>query len=88
MRKEIRCGEKLFELYILAAEALLNRADFGILAASEFLEKPHAIDKIQVKNELLRLKKLYLAEYMCRQTPAHAVQITHTIFDTLLEYLN
>ena len=88
MRKEIRYGEKLFELYVLAAEALLNRADFGILAASEFLGKPHTIDKIQVKNELLRLKKIYLAEYMRRQTPTHAVQITHTIFDTLLEYLN
>lgn len=88
LRKEIRYGEKLFELYVLAAEALLNRADFGILAASEFLGKPHTIDKIQVKNELLRLKKIYLAEYMHRQTPTHAVQITHTIFDTLLEYLN
>ena len=87
LRKSVKFGKELFDLYILAAEALLNRADFGILAASEFLGRTHSINRKKVKTELLRLQELYLIEYMHRQTPEHAERIIHTIFGTLLEYL-
>lgn len=87
IRQNIRKGEQLFDLYILAAQALLNRAEFAILAASEFLGKTHDIDRQKVKCELLRLSQSYLTEYRKRQTPLHAARMVHTAFGTLLEYL-
>ena len=87
IRQNIRKGEPLFDLYILAAQALLNRAEFAILAASEFLGKTHDIDRQKVKCELLRLSQSYLTEYRKRQTPLHAARMVHTAFGTLLEYL-
>ena len=49
LRKEITKGSALFDRYIFAAEALKNRAEFGILAASEYLQKPHPIDRNAIK---------------------------------------
>ncbi len=80
-------GKELFSLYILAARTLVNRARFGILAASEFLDMPHDIDRQAVREELLQLRECFLPEYMKRQTEEHAQRMIRIIFDTLLEYL-
>ena len=88
LQKRICRGEKLFSLYLLAAEALLNRAKFGIMAASEFLNIPHDTDRNEVKAKLLDLKERYYPEYAWRQTPEHARRMVNILFDTLLEYFN
>ena len=88
LQKRICRGEELFSLYLLAAEALLNRAKFGIMAASEFLNIPHDIDRNEVKMKLLDLKERYYPEYALRQTPEHARRMVNILFDTLLEYFN
>jgi hypothetical protein len=87
LQTRITRGNELFSLYILAARTLVNRARFGILAASEFLGIPHNIDRQAVKEELLLLKECYLPEYMKRQTDEHARRMVRIIFDPLLEYL-
>ena len=87
LQTRITRGGELFSLYILAARTLVNRARFGILAASEFLGMPHNIDRLAVKEELMLLKESYLPEYMKRQTDEHARRMVRIIFDPLLDCL-
>lgn len=88
LRGSILRGGELFDLYLLAAEALLDRAEFAVLAASEFLGLPCRIGRERIQTELLRLRDRYLAEYLRRQTPEHARRMTAILFDPLLEYLD
>ena len=87
MRSNISSGYELFDRYILAAEALKNRAQFGILAASEHLAQPCDIDRNTVKAELLKLRERYKEVYLKRLTPEHTRRTIKILFDTLLEYL-
>ena len=87
MRLEIKSGYELFDRYILAAEALKNRAEFGILAISEYLQLPCDIDREAVKKELQRLYECYFGVYRRSLTGAHAQRAVNIIFGTLLEYL-
>ena len=87
LRKEITKGFALFDRYIFAAEALKNRAEFGILAASEYLQKPHPIDRNAIKEKLLIYREKYEQICRARLTPDHAKRASLILFGTLLEYL-
>jgi hypothetical protein len=87
LRKEITKGFALFDRYIFAAEALKNRAEFGILAASEYLQKSHAVDRNAIKEKLLIYREKYEQICRARLTPDHAKRASLILFGTLLEYL-
>ena len=64
-----------------------NRAEFGILAASLYLNKKHNIDIAKLKDEIQRLAEEYRSVSLKRMTPLHAERAVRIIFGTLLEYL-
>ena len=88
LRKDILKGHDLFDRYILSAKALVNRCDFGIYAASQYLALPCSINANNVKAELINLREEYFKDYQKKLTFTHANRFTQIIFDTLLEYLN
>lgn len=87
LRSEVKSEIELFDRYILAAETLKNRAEFGILAASLYLNKKHNIDIAKLKDEIQRLAEEYRSVSLKRMTPLHAERAVRIIFGTLLEYL-
>ena len=86
LRKSVTRNEELFDRYILAAEALVNRAAFGVMAASEQLHLEHGIDRGAVEAEMRRLRAGYRKICGGRLTPEHADRTVRILFDTLLEY--
>ncbi len=86
LRTQISSGYELFDRYIFSAEALVNRAKFGIYAASEFLHKPHNIDRDELKAELQKFNDQYYNISLKRMPEPHARRATRVIFGTLLEY--
>lgn len=87
LRTEVKREHELFDRYILAAEMLKNRAEFGILAASEYLKKEHYIERDAVKAKLQILQEKYAKICVQRLTPLHAERAVKIFFGTLFEYL-
>ena len=87
LRSSVSSELELFDRYILSAEALVNRAEFGIWSASHYLQEPCQIDPAKLKTELQRLQKCYLEIYRSRMPQLHAERMTRILFEPLLEYL-
>ena len=87
LRQEVKSEIELFDRYLLAAEMLKNRAEFGIAAAALYLNKKHDMDILKLKLEIQRLADKYRSAALKRMTPLHAERAVRILFGTLMEYL-